>query len=304
MRKGAIRSFPRSLQLAADVKAILPNAQLTYAADWSEWFGHQPPDGSGDVFFHLDPLWSDANIAAVAFDNYWPLSDWRDTAPEHRRGGESRWHADRDHGLRIPDGQRPRRRGLRLVLRKPGGPRCANPVPDHGWRLWQALDFPLQGYLELVVKPAFQPAGRRRRGRRQQPGFRNRNPSGSPNSDALRSTRARTSRTSSTTRNRRKAPSPTSRTALRDYLIQRRYLNSMLRFFNPSDPEFTEDRNPQSPLYPGRMVDLTRVMIYTWDARPYPYFPLYDIGLERRSELDLRPLDRRKAFHLRSAAGA
>ncbi len=69
------------VQLAADVKAILPNAQLTYAADWSEWFGHQPPDGSGDAFFHLDPLWSDFNITAVAFDNYWPLSDWRDTAP-------------------------------------------------------------------------------------------------------------------------------------------------------------------------------------------------------------------------------
>src|SRR5271166_1325578 len=69
------------VQLASDVKAILPGAQLSYAADWSEWFGHQPPDGSGDVFFHLDPLWSDANIAAVAFDNYWPLSDWRDTAP-------------------------------------------------------------------------------------------------------------------------------------------------------------------------------------------------------------------------------
>jgi hypothetical protein len=69
------------VELAADVKAILPDAQLSYAADWSEWFGHQPPDGSGDAFFHLDPLWSDDNIAAAAFDNYWPLSDWRDTAP-------------------------------------------------------------------------------------------------------------------------------------------------------------------------------------------------------------------------------
>ncbi len=69
------------IELAADVKAVLPDAQLTYAADWSEWFGHQPADGSGDVFFHLDPLWADANIAAIAFDNYWPLSDWRDGAP-------------------------------------------------------------------------------------------------------------------------------------------------------------------------------------------------------------------------------
>jgi hypothetical protein len=24
------------------------------------------------------------------------------------------------------------------------------------------------------------------------------------------------------------------------------------------------------------MVDRNRVMIYTWDARPYPFFPLYD----------------------------
>ncbi len=123
------------VQLASDVKAILPNAQLTYAADWSEWFGHQPPDGSGDVFFHLDPLWSNANIAAVAFDNYWPLSDWRDTAPNIDEVVKAGWHADRDHGLRLPDGQCPRRRGLRLVLCERGGPNLANPLTDHRRRV-------------------------------------------------------------------------------------------------------------------------------------------------------------------------
>jgi hypothetical protein len=66
------------IALAAQVKLLLPDAELTYAGDWSEYFGHQPADGSGDVFFHLDPLWSDGNIAAIAIDNYWPLSDWRD----------------------------------------------------------------------------------------------------------------------------------------------------------------------------------------------------------------------------------
>jgi hypothetical protein len=49
----------------------------------------------------------------------------------------------------------------------------------------------------------------------------------------------------------------------------------MLRYFDEADPEFTEDRNPRSALYGGRMVDLDRVMIYTWDARPYPFFPLF-----------------------------
>ncbi|WP_306118124.1 MULTISPECIES: glycoside hydrolase/phage tail family protein [unclassified Roseitalea] len=65
--------------LAADVRAIVGvGTKLTYGADWSEYFGYHPQDGSGDVFFHLDALWSDANIDAVGIDNYMPLSDWRD----------------------------------------------------------------------------------------------------------------------------------------------------------------------------------------------------------------------------------
>ena len=35
-----------------------PATKIGYAADWSEYFGHQPADGSGDVLFHLDPLWA------------------------------------------------------------------------------------------------------------------------------------------------------------------------------------------------------------------------------------------------------
>lgn len=65
-------------ELAANVRQILPNAKLSYAADWSEYFGFQPQDGSGDVYFHLDALWSDPNIDFVAIDNYMRLSDWRD----------------------------------------------------------------------------------------------------------------------------------------------------------------------------------------------------------------------------------
>src|SRR5690606_31694784 len=65
--------------IAADVSSILGAAtKIGYAADWSEYFGHQPGDGSGDVYFHLDPLWSDGNIDFVGIDNYLPLSDWRD----------------------------------------------------------------------------------------------------------------------------------------------------------------------------------------------------------------------------------
>lgn len=65
--------------LAADVRSILGSGtDISYAADWSEYFGHQPGDGSGDVFFHLDPLWADGNVDFIGIDNYMPLSDWRD----------------------------------------------------------------------------------------------------------------------------------------------------------------------------------------------------------------------------------
>lgn len=60
--------------LAADVSAVLPDAKVGYAADWSEYHSHR--DGA-DVFFHLDPLWSDPNVDFVGIDNYLPLSDWR-----------------------------------------------------------------------------------------------------------------------------------------------------------------------------------------------------------------------------------
>ncbi len=64
--------------LAAEVRQLLPAARLSYAADWSEYFGHQLQDGSGEVHFHLDALWADPNIDFVGIDNYMPLSDWRD----------------------------------------------------------------------------------------------------------------------------------------------------------------------------------------------------------------------------------
>lgn len=68
------------IALAAEVRALLPETKITYAADWTEYFGYHPQDGSGDVFFHLDALWADENIDVIAIDNYMPMSDWRDEA--------------------------------------------------------------------------------------------------------------------------------------------------------------------------------------------------------------------------------
>ncbi|KSB88725.1 hypothetical protein AS593_20030 [Caulobacter vibrioides] len=65
--------------LAGQVRASLgPATKIGYAADWSEYFGSQPADGSGDVHFHLDPLWADPDIDFVGVDYYPPITDWRD----------------------------------------------------------------------------------------------------------------------------------------------------------------------------------------------------------------------------------
>ncbi len=50
---------------------------LSDAADWSEYSGHRPDDGSRDVMFHLDPLWADPALDYVGIDWYPPLGDWR-----------------------------------------------------------------------------------------------------------------------------------------------------------------------------------------------------------------------------------
>lgn len=97
IRDGA-ETFPAVIelrQLAQDVRAILgPDVKIGYAADWSEYFGYHPADGSGDVFFHLDPLWAQAEIDYVGIDNYMPISDWRDNLGHADEGWGSIYQVD------------------------------------------------------------------------------------------------------------------------------------------------------------------------------------------------------------------
>lgn len=61
--------------LAGECRAVVgPDVALSYAADWSEYFGRHDGD---DVVFHLDPLWADEAIDYVGIDWYPPLGDWR-----------------------------------------------------------------------------------------------------------------------------------------------------------------------------------------------------------------------------------
>ncbi len=76
---GQYPAVAQLVALAADVSAVLDaSVKVSYAADWSEYHSHRPADGSNDVIFNMDPLWSSADVDFVGIDNYLPVSDWRD----------------------------------------------------------------------------------------------------------------------------------------------------------------------------------------------------------------------------------
>ena len=249
-------------ELATSVRSILgPNTKIGYAADWSEYFGHHPSDGSGDVFFHLDPLWADANIDFIGIDNYMPLSDWRDgfdhadaaLAPAiHDRaylqsniaGGEGfDWFyastSDRVAQIRtsITDGAaaKPwvfRFKDLRAWwsnphFNRPGGVESGTPTA------WVPQSKPIW-FTELGC-PAID------RGTNQPNVFFD------PKSS--------------------ESFTPWFSRGWRDDAIQRAYLEATYLFW--SDPA----NNPISAVTAAAMVHVPECGAWTWDARPYPFFP-------------------------------
>ena len=55
--------------------------------------------------------------------------------------------------------------------------------------------------------------------------------------------------------------------------MQRRYLQAFHEGLDPAHDNYIAGANPESAVYDGRMVDLGRMHVYAWDARPYPAFP-------------------------------
>lgn len=268
--RSSASAYPAVAQLqslAGAVNGILPGAKISYAADWTEYFGHQPQDGSHDVFFHLDPLWADANVDFVGVDLYIPLSDWRDGAAHldaagagsiynlnylrgNIRGGEGYdWYyasdANRSAQIRTPitDGAY----GKPWVFRykdfwnwwgqphynRPGGVESATPTA------WTPQSKPIW-FTEMgcpaVDKGANQP-----------------NKFIDPKSS--------------------ESFAPYFSRVTRDDLIQRRYLQAIHQFWNPADPNYMAGNNPTSSVYGAPMVDPQNIYVWTWDARPWPDFP-------------------------------
>lgn len=260
---GTYPAVAQLVSLAGDVKAILPGAQISYAANWTEFSGHRPEDGSGDVYFHLDPFWSSADVDFVAFDNYMPLSDWRDGAS----------HADYEDGRRITDldyldanveggelydwhylSQSDRDAQNRTAIADPGGygEDWVYRIKDiRGW--WENLHYDRPGGVRTGTATAWVPQSKPivltelgcpavDKGSNQPNVF----------VDAKSSESA--------------FPCYSHRT--RDDLIQRRALEAAINHW-----DMAAGHNPVSSVYDGPMIDPGRVHVWCWDARSFPDFP-------------------------------
>ncbi len=251
--------------LAGDVRSILGSApKITYAADWSEYFGYQPGDGSGDVFYNLDPLWADTNIDIVAIDNYMPLSDWRDEGAPDGEGTSSRdalsmsaninagegfdWYYagddDRHTGTRTPitDGLgKPwvyRFKDLQSWWNNNHIPRVDG-VEISGASPWLPQMKPI--WFTEIGCPAID------KGANQPNVFVD------PKSS--------------------ESFYPYFSNGNRDDAVQASYLTAHQHHWDPTVPGFQEANNPQATVYSGRMVDAENIHLWAWDVRPYPDFP-------------------------------
>ncbi len=248
--------------LASDVKAVVgAGTVVTYGADWTEYGAHVI---GGEVRFPLDPLWASSAIDAVGIDYYAPLSDWRDDAGQldatiassiHDRdylmanlsGGEAYDWYYADDAARTAQTRAPITDGLGkpwIYRAKDLWSWWANPhiervggVEVGSATSWTPRSKPI--WLTEVGCPAVD------KGANQ--------PSAFPDARSIEGT------------------VPYFSNGQRDDLIQRRYLEAVIAAF---DPDFgAATLNPVSPVYGGRMLDVSGLHLWTWDARPYPVFP-------------------------------
>ncbi|MEZ5872417.1 MAG: glycoside hydrolase/phage tail family protein [Nitratireductor sp.] len=254
------------MSLATDVRQICgPATKLTYAADWSEYFGHHPGDGSNDLLFHLDPLWAHPAIDAVGIDNYMPLTDWRvdgdpgapdvfsQTTAEYLRsgiaGGEGYdWYyasdAERRQGIRSPitDGfGEPwvwRYKDILSWWENPHHERI-NGVRQSRPTAWVPQSKPV--WFTEFGCPAIAMGA-------NEPNVFPDEKSGS-------------------------AGLPTFSTGGRNDLVQYLAILEQLRWWDNAESDLPSGRNPVSPIYGAAMLEPSNMFAWAWDARPFPAFP-------------------------------
>ncbi|MFC6687780.1 baseplate multidomain protein megatron [Jhaorihella thermophila] len=250
-------------ELAAEVRALLgAEVKLGYAADWTEYSGYQPTDGSGDRYFHLDPLWADDNIDFIGIDNYMPVSDWRDG--EDHLDARAGWRDIHDTAYLEANVEGGEGFDWYYHSDEARAAQIRTPITDeaHGepW-IWRVKD--LRGWWE---NPHHERIG----------GVRQATPTAwEPKSKPIWFTELGCAAVDKGTNQPNRFLDPKSSesglpwysSGRRDDLIQLRYLQAVLGHWSRAE------HNPVSERYGGRMVDLANAYVWAWDARPFPAFP-------------------------------
>ena len=253
------------VQLAGDVKAQLgAGTKISYGADWTEYGAHVR-DGGAEVRFPLDPLWACEHVDFVGIDAYFPLSDWRDglqhaDAAIARSVNDLVYLRSRVAGGEDYDWYYASDAARQAQLRTPitdgacGKPWVFRAKDLRGW--WSSAHVERMGGVELATATSWTPAGK---------------PiwlmeTGCPAIDRG----ANAPNVFVDPKSSESAQPPFSR-GFRDDLMQLRTLEAVLGHFDPGIGG--NDANPVSAVYGGRMVDLARIHVWAWDARPFPAFP-------------------------------
>ncbi len=251
------------MQLASDVAGILgASTAISYAADWSEYFGHQPTDGSGDLFYHLDPLWADPNIDFIGIDNYLPLSDWRDGF-EHA-DTQAGWNSIRDldylrsnieggegfDWFYASDANRTAQIRTPITDGAYNKPWVFRPKDIRSW--WSNPHYDRPVGVESASTTGWVPQSKPIRFTEL----------GCPAVD-------RGTNQPNVFYDPKSAESalPHFSRGWQDEAIQRRYIEAMLGYWNEAV------NNPTSRIYAAPMINMGEAAVWTWDARPYPDFP-------------------------------
>lgn len=258
------------VELAADVRTILgPDTKIGYAADWSEYFGYQPNDGTGDRYFHLDPLWADENIDFVGIDNYMPLSDWRDGDEHADQEWKSIYNLDYLKS-NIEGGE-----GYDWYYRSPEAEKnqIRSPIEDGEfgepwvWRYKDIRNWWASEHHERVSGVRSETATAWR-----------------PQSKPIWFTEFGCAAIDKGTNQPNKfidaksseSSLPKFSNGSRDDLIQLHYIQATLEYWSQVAA------NPVSEVYGGSMIDLSNAYVWAWDMRPFPAFPnnnkLWDDG--------------------------
>jgi hypothetical protein len=245
-------------QLTADVRSILgPQVKISYAADWSEYFGYHT---DGNVYFHLDPLWADPEIDFIGVDNYMPISDWRHG--EH--------HADASFGsvyspeylkANVAGGE-----GFDWYYNSPEGALAQRRLPiaddafNEPWVFrykdlkswWSNLHHDRVSGVRSAMPTAWVPGSKPFRFTEF----------GCPAVDKGTNQPNRFIDVKSS-----ESGLPAWSNGRRDDLVQMQYLLAVSSFWGDAA------NNPISAIYGGPMVDMDHAHAWAWDARPFPEFP-------------------------------